>query len=133
MERGLYCLSGFPEPPDFDLVELSLLSADRAGVLQLGFSHETALRLHELSEVNPVQLAATVPPGFRKHLRAGVHLTHAVLTERDWEKRAGYSVTTPLRTLRMWPLVPGVGRISMMRCSKRSSVGWCAGANWSRR
>lgn len=97
--RGLYRLRGFPESPEWDLIEVSLLSSDRAGVPQLVFSHETALRLHELSEINPARLSAIVPPGFRKHLPAEVQLHHDILREDEWEARAGYRVTTPRRTL----------------------------------
>jgi predicted transcriptional regulator of viral defense system len=97
--RGLYRLRGFPTPAQWDLIELSLLSADRTGTPQAVFSHETALVLHELTDINPAALHATVPPGFRKRLPPGILLTHAHLTEQDWEQREGYRVTTPLRTL----------------------------------
>lgn len=126
--RGLYHLSGFPESPDFDLIELSLLSCDRAGVPQLVFSHETALRLHELSEVNPAEHTAIVPPGFRKQLPPGVQLTRAALAEREWEERQGYRVTTPLRTLldiasspRSWPYLDEAVRDALARGLVRRS------------
>lgn len=99
LARGLYRLHGYPQPAAWDLIELTLLSADRTGALQLVFSHETALRLHDLSEVNPAELHATVPPSFRKRLPHEVVLHHAQLSDDEWEAREGYRVTTPLRTL----------------------------------
>ncbi len=120
--RGLYRLHGFPMPAQWDLIELSLLSADRNGTPQVVFSHETALALHELSDINPSMLHATVPPGFRKRLPSGVLLTHARLTEQDWEQREGYRVTTPLRTLldiaaspQHWPFLEDAVRQALAR------------------
>lgn len=120
--RGLYRLQGYPQPAAWDLIELTLLSADRTGTPQLVFSHETALALHELSEVNPAVLHATVPPGFRKHLPLEVELYHARLSEDEWEAREGYRVTTPLRTLldiaaspRSWPFLEDAVRQALAR------------------
>jgi predicted transcriptional regulator of viral defense system len=112
VERGLFRLQGFPPTDTADLVELTLLSSNRSGAPQLVFSHLTALRLSELTDVNPAVLWATVPPGFRKHLPPGVRLTRAHLTNEEWIERQGYRVTTPLRTLldlaekdEFWPLL----------------------------
>ena len=120
--RGLYRLQGYPQPAAWDLIELTLLSADRTGVPQLVFSHETALVLHELSEVNPPELHAIVPPGFRKQLPLEVVLHYARLAEEDWEAREGYRVTTPLRTLldiaaspTSWPFLEDAVRQALAR------------------
>ena len=120
--RGLYRLQGYPQPAAWDLIELTLLSADRTGALQLVFSHETALRLHDLSEVNPAELHATVPPGFRKRLPQEVVLHHAQLSDDEWEAREGYRVTTPLRTLldiaaspTSWPILEDAVRHALAR------------------
>src|SRR5262245_41200235 len=64
VQRGLYRMQGFPPNDASDLIELTLLSADRSGEPQLVFSHLTALRLYELTDVNPAELWVTVPPDF---------------------------------------------------------------------
>lgn len=128
LARGLYRLQGYPQPAAWDLIELTLLSADRTGVPQLVFSHETALVLHDLSEVNPAELHATVPPGFRKRLPLEVLLHHALLSEDEWEAREGYRVTTPLRTLldiaaspKSWPFLEDAVRQALTRGLVRRS------------
>jgi predicted transcriptional regulator of viral defense system len=62
-------------------------------------SHETALTVHELSDIMPAQVHLTVPPGFRKRIPPGCVIHKARLVPGDTETRAGYRVTTPLRTL----------------------------------
>lgn len=62
-------------------------------------SHETALSLHELSDVMPAGIHLTVPKGFRKKVSKGVVLHKADLEQGDSQPRHGFSVTTPLRTL----------------------------------
>lgn len=62
-------------------------------------SHETALTIYELSDVMPAKLHFTIPPGFRKKPPKNLILHRSKLNEGDVEKREGFSVTTPLRTL----------------------------------
>ena len=128
LARSLYRLQGYPQPTAWDLIELTLLSADRTGTFQLVFSHETALRLHDLSEVNPAELHATVQPGFRKRLPHEVVLHHAQLSDDEWEAREGYRVTTPLRTLLdiaaspgSWPFLEDAVRQALARGLVRRS------------
>jgi predicted transcriptional regulator of viral defense system len=99
VKRGLYRMQGFPPNDTSDLVELTLLSADRNGEPQLVFSHLTALRLYELTDANPAELWGTVPHDFRKHLPTEVRLIRASLSDEEWEQRQGYRLTTTLRTL----------------------------------
>jgi predicted transcriptional regulator of viral defense system len=96
---GLYRLSQFPHSKDDDLVKLTLWSRNKAGEPQAVVSHDTALRLFELSDVLPDKYHLTVPPGFRKEVPKDVVLHHASLASRDIQLREGFSVTTPLRTL----------------------------------
>jgi predicted transcriptional regulator of viral defense system len=96
---GLYRLSQFPHSKDDDLVRLTLWSRNKAGQPQAVVSHETALRVFELSDVLPEKYHLTVPPGFRKEPPDDVILHHARLEVRDIQTREGFSVTTPLRTL----------------------------------
>jgi len=122
LARGVFRLHGFPLPTEWDLIELTVQSADRTGAPRAVFSHETALALHALSDANPATLQVTVPPGFRKRLPSGVLLTHARLAEQDWEQREGYRVTTPLRTLldiaaspHAWPFLEEAVRQALAR------------------
>ena len=120
--RGIYRLTEYPIPPQAALIELTLLSEDRQGKPQAVASHETALALHELGDANPARIHLTVPPGFRKRLPSKVQLHRGLLIEEDWEERAGYRVTTPLRTLvdtaasaESWPLLEGAVRDTLAR------------------
>jgi predicted transcriptional regulator of viral defense system len=74
-------------------VRWSLWSRDRAVV-----SHETALSVHELGDVDPAHVHVTVPPNFRQK-NAGVIIHRADLVPRDVEEHEGFRVTTPVRSL----------------------------------
>lgn len=97
--RGIFRLRDYPLPEREDLIVLSLMSHDHSGQPQAVFSHETALALHDLSDVNPARLHLTVPPGFRRQLPAGIVIHRGTVPSEDWEERDGYRVTTSLRTL----------------------------------
>ena len=98
VRRGIYRLVHFPASEHEDLVVLWLW-ADQAGV----FSHETALALHDLSDVLPSKVHMTAPASWRhRRLRvpSGLVLHYADIGDVD---RAGFSaiqITTPRRTLR---------------------------------
>ncbi len=97
--HGIYRLERFPHTPDEHYVLLMLWSRDRAGTIQAAVSHETALQAYELSDVMPASIHLTVPKGFRKQPPAGVELHRQDLPASDMTERAGYRITTPLRTL----------------------------------
>jgi hypothetical protein len=65
------------------------------------FSHQTALSLHELSDVNPAKIHMTVPETFRKNseIPAILVLHYGELAESDVESASGYRFTRPLRTI----------------------------------
>lgn len=97
IRRGVYRLVHFPPGDHEDLAAVWLWS-ERAGV----FSHETALSLHELSDVLPSRLHLSVPAGWRaRRLRVprGVVLHHGDIAreERTWV--GPVPVTAPRRTL----------------------------------
>lgn len=96
---GIYRLAHFPHVAGEDLVRLMLWSRDRAGVMHAVVSHESALQVHELSDVLPHETHVIVPKRFRKKPPDGVVLHRADLAEGDVRERDGYRVTTPLRTL----------------------------------
>jgi predicted transcriptional regulator of viral defense system len=84
VRRSVYRLKHFPPGQQEDLVAIWLWS-EQAGV----FSHETALMLHDLSDVLPARAHLTVPAAWReRRLRVpdGVVLHYAVVrrTERAW-------------------------------------------------
>jgi predicted transcriptional regulator of viral defense system len=91
--RGLFRLPDWPATDDDQYVQWLLWSGDRAVV-----SHESALALHDLSDVNPHLIHLTVPPNFRAR-SPGVVLHRATLLPGDIEDRAPIRVTTIVRTL----------------------------------
>lgn len=99
VEHGLYRLPTVPPGEHDDLIRLSLWSRNQKDEPQAVASHQTALVLHDLSELLPRELHLTVPPKFRKPAPRGVVLHKATLDDEDIEERAGYRVTSPLRTL----------------------------------
>jgi predicted transcriptional regulator of viral defense system len=92
--RGIFRLPEWPAGRAEDLVRLALWSHGRAVV-----SHESALSVHELGDVNPARTHLTVPPGFRQRAPRGVALHRAELPAADVREQEGYRVTTPLRSL----------------------------------
>lgn len=93
VDRGIYRFPEWPTGPRDDLVRWSLWSRGRAVV-----SHETALSVHELGDVDPARVHLTAPPNFRQK-NPGVVIHRADLATRDVEEHEGFRVTTPLRSL----------------------------------
>ena len=91
--RGLFRLPDWPVADNDMYVQVRLWSRGRAVL-----SHESALALHDLGDVNPPMIHLTVPPGFRSRDPAVV-LHRAVLSAGDVEDRADIPVTTVERTL----------------------------------
>src|SRR6185295_9149448 len=63
-QRGIYRLAYYPIPDRPELVLWALWSRDRQGVPQGVWSHETALDIHDLSDVMPAKMHMTVPTHF---------------------------------------------------------------------
>jgi predicted transcriptional regulator of viral defense system len=99
VEHGLYRLTSLPPGEHDDLVRLTLWSRNRQDEPQAVVSHESALVLHDLSELLPAEIHLTVPPTFRKEPPAGCVLHKALLAPKDIEEHPGFRVTAPLRTL----------------------------------
>jgi len=99
VDRGLFRLRDFPPSEREDLIRWALWSRDQAGAPQAVVSHDTALTVHGLSDVMPARVHLTVPKGFRKRVPPGCVLHTDSLSLAEIEARAGYRVTTPLRTL----------------------------------
>src|ERR1700722_911777 len=101
VERGIYRLARFPQSPEEQLVIYALWSRNRAGEPEGVYSHQTALSIHELSDVNPAKLHMTVPITFRRNAETPkiLVLHRASLDEEDVEQRQGFAVTRPLYTI----------------------------------
>jgi predicted transcriptional regulator of viral defense system len=101
VERGIYRLARFPQSSEEQLVIYTLWSRNRAGEPEGVYSHQTALSIHELSDVNPVKLHMTVPSAFRRSAKVPkiLVLHRASLNEKDVEQRQGFAVTRPLRAI----------------------------------
>ena len=100
-ERGIYRLGRYPVTDRPELVLWSLWSRNMDDVPQGVWSHETALDIHELSDVMPSKMHMTVPSNFRrrKEVPKVLCLHKGTLINSDVEERQGYRVTTPLRTI----------------------------------
>ena len=99
--RSIYRLKHFPLPPRGQLVLYSLWSRDRNDKPQGIYSHETALTIHELSDVMPAKLHMTVSSSFRKSAQTPkvLRLFREDLRSSDYEEKHGFRVTTPIRTI----------------------------------
>ena len=99
--RGIYRLASFPRGERPDLMLWSLWSRNRGEAAQGVYSHQTALSLHDLSEVMPAKLHMTVPRRFRRNSEIPrVLLLHfADLPQRDIGVAYGVRVTRPMRTI----------------------------------
>lgn len=93
VDRGLFRLPQWPSEAD-DQYVLWTLWSDNRGVV----SHDSALRHHRLSDIDPDRVHLSVPPGFGA--RDPMVVTHvSELPDSDIEPQRGWRVTTPLRTL----------------------------------
>ncbi len=99
IDRGVFRLVQFPHTPDEDYVRWALWSRGRDGQSQAVISHDSALSLHELSDIMPAKIHFTVPPGFRKKTPKGCVIHKGLVSCDAKEQREGFFVTTPLRTI----------------------------------
>ena len=99
--RGVYRLALYSIPDRAELVLWTLWSRNKKGEPQGVWSHETALDIHELTDVMPAKMHMTVPKRFRRScpIPGLLILYFNDLALQDVEVRQGYRVTTPLRTL----------------------------------
>lgn len=99
VDHGLYRLPTIPRGEHDDLIRLSLWSRNQKDEPQAIVSHVTAMVLHELTELLPGEIHLTVPRTFRKVAPKGCVLHKATISSKEVEERAGFRVTSPLRTL----------------------------------
>lgn len=97
IRRGVYRLVHFPAGDHEELAVLWLWS-ERVGV----FSHQTALSLHELSDVLPSAVHMTLPVDWRKRrlrVPAGLRLNYSDLQTKERWWFGAVPATSPVRTL----------------------------------
>ncbi len=97
--RALYRLDPFP-PHELDSYrKATLWPYPVEGVL----SHETALELYELSDVNPAKVHVTVPSGYRirhREVPTLYVLHHENIDARDVTRHEGLPIVTPAKAIR---------------------------------
>jgi predicted transcriptional regulator of viral defense system len=96
--HGLYRLRYFPVSPLDSYMEATLWPRGTRGVL----SHETALQLYELSDVNPSKIHLTVPRQhrIRREIPALYRIHHESLTDADMAFHEGMPIVTPAHAIR---------------------------------
>lgn len=99
--RGIYRLALFPEPERPDLILWWLWSRDRSDRPAGIYSHQTALSLHELTDVNPSRLDMTVPPPFRRGAPGPkiLRLHYGEIPKSQQEILFAVPVTSAMRTI----------------------------------
>ena len=99
--RGIYRLANFPAAERPDLMFWWLWSRGHNDEPQGVYSHETALSIYDLSDINPARLHMTVPRSFRRRgAPSKLPVLHrAAVHKDDIGKRFGIKVTRPLKTI----------------------------------
>ena len=95
--HGLYRLAGIPATPLDAYMEATLWPHGVRGVL----SHETALDLHELCDVNPARIHVTVPKAYRPRREIPKHyvLHGRNLAQEEQTLYEGIPIVTPFRAI----------------------------------
>ncbi|HST59401.1 MAG TPA: type IV toxin-antitoxin system AbiEi family antitoxin domain-containing protein [Longimicrobium sp.] len=98
VSHGVYRLVQFAHGPLAEYMEATLWPVGTTGVI----SHESALALYGVSDVNPGKIHLTVPANYRVRRRVPnrLRLHHAALGEDDRTLFEGIPVTTMARTIR---------------------------------
>ena len=70
-------------------------------MIQGVYSHETALALFDLTDLQPEKFHMTLPRGHRRfgEIPPILELHHTDMDEDEFEERPGYRVTRPFRTV----------------------------------
>lgn len=99
--RGIYRLTKFSPAERSDLMFWWLWSRNRNDAPQGVYSHETALSLYDLSDINPARLHMTVPRSFqRRNDRSKIPVLHRGNVHKDdIQIRFGVKVTKALKTI----------------------------------
>ena len=98
---GIYRLRNFPTSRESQMAFLALWSKDRDDKIQGTYSHETALSIYELSDVNPSKIHMTVTIKFRKFSKMPkvLKLHYKDLAPSATQTVNGLKLTRPMQTL----------------------------------
>lgn len=98
VSHGVYRLQQFPIDPLAEYMEAALWPAGITGVV----SHESALALYGISDVNPSRIHLTLPRRFRvrRAVPARLEVHRADLEDQDRTLWEGIPVTSVARTIR---------------------------------
>ena len=99
--RGIYRLADYPGANYEEYMIWYLWSRNKADIPQGVFSHQTALSLYRLSDVNPSKIHLTVPIKFIRGKKTPniLILYKKDLKEGDKKFFQSFPVTTPLKTI----------------------------------
>ncbi len=97
--HGLYRLPTVPHSDHDDLILIALWSRGRDDAPRGVISHESALALHDLSDMLPGKIHITVARSFRKRPPRSCVLHRGKVARSEADNWTGFKVTTPLRTL----------------------------------
>ena len=119
--HGLYRLPGFPVDRHDDLLRAVLWTNERGAI-----SHETALALHELADVNPTAIDITVPIEYRTSRAGGgaYRLHRGNLNERNPRTIDGVRVVDAITAI-IGSINQGVGSALILDAIGRARrLGW---------
>lgn len=102
VSRGVYRFTRFPISQLGHYMEAVLWPQVRRPDVVGVISHESALAIHELSDVNPARIHVTLPTAvrIRREVPKRLVIHYADLTGKDVETVEGVPVTTPARSIR---------------------------------
>lgn len=102
VSRGVYRFTRFPVSLMAHYMEAVLWPQVRRPDVVGVLSHQTALSIHELSDVNPARIHLTLPTNvrLRREIPKVLVIHYADLAPDDVERVEGVPVTTPARSIR---------------------------------
>lgn len=102
VSRGVYRFTRFPISQLGHYMEAVLWPQVRRPDVVGVISHESALAIHELSDVSPARIHVTLPTSvrIRREVPKRLVIHYADLTGEDVETVEGVPVTTPARSIR---------------------------------
>lgn len=99
--RSIYRLTNFPIGDRPDLMLWYLWARNRNEEPQGVYSHDTALAIHDLTDLNPDKLHMTVPKSFRRNSQIPEVLVihYSSISLKETEEAYGVKITNPIRTI----------------------------------
>ncbi len=99
--RGIYRLNNYPLSDNEELMVWFLWSKNREDTPQGVFSHETALDIYNLTDINPPHIHMIVPREFKRlnPIPKVIKLHRNILKKSEIKSYLGMKITTPVKTL----------------------------------